>query len=684
MRKRNVFFADLTHTAQGISAATFPLGISFVVSYATKEFASDFDFRLFKFPSALDAALCESPPAMLCLSNYSWNLELAYTLARLAKARQPGLIVALGGPNFPVAGAEKAEFLARRPAVDFYLELEGELGFADLVRRLDRYGFDARRLREHGEVVTNCSYLADGRLVAGPGRRIDDVNVVPSPYLTGILDEFFGLPLVPMIETTRGCPFSCTFCADGIEIKSKVHRFDPARTREELAYIADHVRHSDEIIITDLNFGMYKEDVETGRAIAEVQGRRGWPVLVKASAGKNRPERVIETAGLLNGSWLIGAAIQSYDPDVLKAIKRSNISRDAFQRFIEYGNSLSNEAMTYTEVILGLPGDTRDKHFASLRFSVANDVNSLRMYQAMLLAGTEMATPECRRTYGLLTKFRTIPGCVGMYPLFGEDHPVAEIEEIIVGSTSMPFAGYLDCRIMNLIVETFYNNSLFEEVFAMVRAIGGDVFDALLHLKEHPDLYPPAVRRILAEFVHETSSDLFDTREEAERFVLTPEVIGRYIGGELGINELLVHKAKLFQELPAISRLLVEGVKASLRERDLLAPAVERYLDELLRFIVHAKRDITDTERVTADEFTYDFVAIGERRWRVDPRELPAGERRRYVFFHDEDQKRHIARQMTLYSSTPIGFGRFIQRSNLKRMYRRFAQESAHSIGVTP
>lgn len=267
---------------------------------------------------------------------------------------------------------------------------------------------------------------------------------------------------------------------------------------------------------------------------------------------------------------------------------------------MDYSNNLSNDSQTYTEIILGLPGDTKHKHFESLRFGVRHHTNSLRMYQAMLLAGTEMDTKECREKYGLITRFRTIPGCVGIYRFFGEDHPVVEIEEIIVGSKDMPFEDYIECRIMNLVIETFYNNSLFEEIFGVIRAVGGDVFDCLLYVKDHSELYSPRIAEIIDEFVHQTSADVFDTREEAERFVLTPDVIGRYVGGDLGINELLVHKALLFRELPQISELLVTAAKACLRDHDLLTRRVEHYIDELLRFIVQAKRDILETDHVSA------------------------------------------------------------------------------------
>lgn len=676
---RKIYFADLTHTAQGISAATFPLGISFVASYAAKELGAEFDFKLFKFPATLERALREEPPAMLCCSNYSWNFELAYKLATLAKQRIAGLIIVFGGPNFPLVDAERLEYLSRRPIIDFYVEIEGEVGFVDLVRKLSAHSLDAARFKSCGEKVLNASYITGGKLVRGELERIRDINIIPSPYLTGILDPFFDLPLVPMLETARGCPFSCTFCSDGVDIKDKVSRFTAERTRSELEYIADRVKKSDEIIITDLNFGMYRQDLDTSRVIADLQAKRGWPVLVKGSAGKNKPERIIEAAAILKGTWVIGAAIQSSDVSVLKAIKRSNISSTAFQRFIEYGNSLDKESQTYSEIILGLPGDTKEKHFESLNFGVKNGVNSLRMYQAMLLCGTEMASQEARQSWELQTRFRTIPGCVGVYDFFGAKHPVAEIEEIIVGSKSMSFEDYIDCRVMNLIIETFYNNALFEEVFALLVRLGVPVFDCLLHVKNHPERFSPEILAIIEDFIHQTSKDLYATIEETQSVVLTPEIIGKYIGGELGINELLVSKARLFSEMESISKLIFSAARECLRSAGRLTPATEGYLGELERFNLLRKNDvITGTDQILVGRFNYDFKAVDEANYCIDPDALglmhgPVD----YVFYHDESQKKHLAHQVEIYSSTPIGIGRLIQRSNLKLIYRRFEQRSA-------
>jgi len=670
--QRNIFFVDLTHTSQGVVAPTFPLGISFVASYAQKMLGPGYRYRLFKFPHDLNKALETERPTFLCFSNFSWNFELAYRFAEKAKARWGDVITVFGGPNFPIDAGEKTQFLAERPAIDFYVEMEGEMGFVNLVQRLEDSGLDLKAFKATGQKIQNTCYLADGTIINGPVQRIVDIGQIPSPYLTGLLDPFFDSALAPMLETTRGCPFSCAFCADGLALKSKIRRFEDNRTADELAYIAKRIKQSDEIIITDLNFGMFDHDLETCRLIADLQKKNDWPVLVKASAGKNKPERVIEAASILKGSWMIGSAIQSSDPDVLKAVKRGNISSESFSKFIDYGNSISEEALTYTDIILGLPADTKEKHFTSLRYGIDRKVNSLRMYQTVLLMGTELASPFVRKLHGLDTRFRVLPGCAGVYPVLGEEMPVAEIEEIIVATKTMPFSEYVDCRKMNLVLETFYNNALFEEVFACLSVMGLPIFDAFLYLAEHPELQPAPIAGILKSFEEQTVEDLFSGHAEAKAKVLSPGTVEKYVRGELGINELLVHKARLYLQLEASSVWFRGAIQGFLKEKGKLTPAVDRYLEELFRFLLLRKHNVTLTEESTVEYFHFDFAEIARQRYLVDPNELKQTAPRPMRFFHDARQKHHIEVQYEMYSKTATGLGRFIQRCNLKMMYRRF------------
>ena len=403
--KNKVYIADLTHTGNGTMALTFPLGASYVASYAKKILGEKYDIKLFKYQDNLHKAISENPPVVLGLSNYCWNIELGYTLIEWAKKINPKLVVIIGGPNFPTVTSDKIDFLKQRPLVDFNIESEGEIGFVKVIEKLEEYNFDVQAIKKKEESITNCSYLHNNKIIEAKIERIKDVNEIPSPYLTGTLDEFFKLPLIPMVETTRGCPFSCTFCADGMSFKNKIYSYKTERVHKELNYIYENVKKNgflmDELRFSDLNFGMYKQDEETAEYIAELQSKHQWPKLIRASLGKNRSDRIMKVASTLKGTLVMGAAQQSSDEEVLANIKRSNISAKAYGDLLNFMNKTNKKAKTFTEFILGIPGDSKEKHFLSLKHGVDNKVNTIRMFQAILLSGTEMASPETRKKFKL-------------------------------------------------------------------------------------------------------------------------------------------------------------------------------------------------------------------------------------------------------------------------------------------
>ena len=672
--KKAIWISDLTHTAQGIGANGFPLGASYIYAYAKKIFGNEFDFKLFKLPAHLEEELRSTSPTIFSFSNYSWNLELGYKFALLAKQRDPNVVTVFGGPNFPTDENEKLDFLKKKPAIDFYIELEGELGFVDLVKALSENNFNVKQLKKLGKKIINTCYIHDDKLITGSIERIKDINIIPSPYLTGVLDQSFQLPLIPMIETTRGCPFTCTFCADGLGIKSQINRYESQRTREELQLIAKNINKVDELIVTDLNFGMYKQDMETAKEIANIQKNYNYPISVDAPAGKNMPERIINIASIMKG-WSMGGVIQSSDPDVLKAIKRSNISISAYQDLIDFGNK-QKANRTYTEIILGLPSDTKKKHFESLRLGVEKSVNNLRMHQAMLLTGTEMASKRDREKYGLVTKFRTLPGNVGNYNILNEEHPVAEIEEIVVGSNTLSMNDYVECRIMNLIIKTFYNNNIFNEIHSTQRAMGISPFDCLVYIKDHEELYTEKVKKIIESFVTETTEDLFDTREKANEYVLSPNVINKYINGELGTNELFLHSSLLFNEFEDISDLIFESVKRVIKQKGLLTPLIENYLTDLKRFTLMRKNiPLNNTKSVLLGDFEYNFESIHKSEYFLNPNSISKLKTSiQLKFFHTNKQQEHITNQQKLYSNHALGLGRLLQQTNLNLVFRSFEQ----------
>jgi len=675
--KKKIYIADLTHTASGLTSITFPLGTALVTSYAKHITNDSFEFRIFKFHDQLTKAISENPPSILALSNYTWNLEISYKLCAWAKRQNPNLVVVFGGPNFPINKDEKLLFLQQRPVIDFYIENEGETGFVELLKKLEEHNFDITALKRTQEPVANCTYLNGDEIIVGEIARIKDVNIIPSPYLTGILDDYFNLPLVPIIETTRGCPFSCTFCADGLVSKNKVVTFNMDRVRDELYYIAEHIKNIDEIYISDLNFGMYKRDLETAQIISELQSKFNWPARVKATTGKNMPKRMIQIAEELKGSWITGHAIQSSDTEVLKNIKRSNISTEAYSEFSTYMKKLDKKAQVFTEIILGLPGDTKEKHFDTLRYAIDSQTTRIKSFGCMLLPGTEMASKESREKYKLVTKFRIGAGSVGVYKFGEEITPVAETHEIIVASKDMSFDDHISCRVMNLLLEAYYNQAQFEEIFTAIKMMGLSEFDLVRYIHEHNELYTPKVKEIIKKYTSALKENLYDTFEEAEEMALRPDRVDRYISGELGFNEHLTCNGLLYFNMEETLSIMLEALRMFLLEKNMLTSSVQDYFTQLGNFILCKKREFNKFELLLEKSFDYDFEVIDALNYKVDPRNVKRLNKPIHLkFFHNQEQKREISNGLYTHKDHTDGIYRLLYEARLQKWYRNFQESS--------
>ena len=670
--KKKVYSADLTHTGNGTMALTFPLGTAYVVSYAKKILGEDFIFRLFKYQDRLSKAILKDPPDILALSNYCWNIELGYTLINWAKSINPNLIVILGGPNFPTEVFEKKAFFKNRPLVDFYIESEGEIGFVKILEKLKEYDFNTEVLKKAQENIINCSYLNGDNLVQAKIERIKDVNILPSPYLDGTLDEFFELPLIPMLETTRGCPFSCTFCADGLSFKNKIYSYNMQRVKDEIKYVCDNVKNMDELRFSDLNFGMYKQDVETAEYVAELQNKYGWPKLIRASLGKNRPDRIVQVAKILKGTLVMGAAQQSTDEEVLENIKRSNISAEAYGELLKFMNKTNKKAKTFTEFILGIPGDSKKTHFNSLKHGVDNGVNTIRMFQAILLSGTEMANSETREKFKLLTKHRVLTGAVGRYQFGEKNIPVTEIEEIIVGSKDMTFDDYVSCRKMDLLIETFHNNALFEEFFLSLKKLGIPEWECLVYIYEHDELYTSKMKEIMSSYIKATKDGLYDSYEQAKEYSVRPGRFEKHLSGEIGSLELVEHKGKLYHELESLVSVLTNVAKKFMKKYGVMTEANVDYLEQLGNYILCAKGNIVNPELELFKSFNYDWRSIDKLNFNVNPSKLKRSDKvMPFRFFHDIEQKKLIRNALALHPNHPTG-APLIYNQNLKMLYRNF------------
>lgn len=667
-----ISFADLTHTGQVVAANTFPLGISYVAAYAAEHLGDEIDFQIFKYPHDFSEYLETNTPDIACFSAFSWNIRLGHAFARQIKKASPNTICVFGGPNFPSVKDEQAEFLAKFPGIDCYFEYEGELALVEFFQTIKEMGFDWNKFTQARTTTPNIRYLVDGELVTGDlGAKIRDLSQLPSPYLNGHFDKCFDDVLIPAMQTTRGCPFTCTFCWEGGDYFDKTIRFAPERIEAELHYIAERVGNVPDLQITDANFGMFRQDKDTAQIIAGIKAehKNNWPKSILAATAKNHKERTIEIVELLGDTMPPTAAVQSTDDQILLNIHRKNVSLDAL---IALAKAVEKEGgQSESEMILCLEGDNIDAHFKTVCDMLDANMTFIRMYQFMMLPGTQSSSKETRSGYKFETRFRVLPRCFGTYDFRGERFPVAEIEEIVIANSTMPYEDYQACRDLHLTVEIFNNDSIFLDLVLFLIRNNVSRSDFIKEVHDRIVSGDGVLTGLYREFQEEEKRNLWNDSIELADFAAKPGVIQEYIDGTYGTNELYKYRAlAVFHHIHALHEVAYDVARNLLQDQGELTPAMSEYLDDLFKFSLMRKSDILDTELPQLGHFSYDFAKLMETKFTVDPAEAYHPEGVAVEIYHSDQQRDLISGYVNQYGTSLIGLGRILIRANMNRLYR--------------
>ncbi len=662
----HIFFADLKHAEHSCNA--IPYGIGMVAAYARQMFGPLLAVELFKEVDDLAARMADQVPQIVCFSNYIWNSELGGSIARRIKACAPRTVIVAGGPNYPLAAAARQAYLNARPWLDFYICREGELAFAALVQTLLDAQLDAVAVRRTRCALPNCQYVDGDDLISGPLLpRISALDALPSPYLTGLCDQFLRAPLVPLIQTARGCPFACTYCHEGHRYFNQLQRFSAARIRAEIEYIAARTQVPN-LMLADSNFGMYAEDLEICRAVADIQRDHGYPRYFMDISGKNHKQRVRAAAEIIKGAFVI-ASIQSTDRTVLRNIKRANVAQTQMLELAAHSGQAG--ANSFSEIILCLPGDTKAAHITSMCDMIDAGMAVIRSHQFIMLPGSAAASAASRRQYRMTTRFRVTPKTVHRYTVLGAPLVAPEIDEICVANATMPFVDYLESRQFDLTVEIFYNDGILYELlqFLKRRTITGAVFIRAVH--ECVRSASAALATVYREFVRETQ-ELYATRAELQARLCEPAFVAAHMEGAMGNNEQLRYRTQaLLLHMDAVHRVAYDTARALLGHAGAAGADDERYLKELMRYSVLRKSALLSYQRRFTRMFHYDFSALLACGFEADPRDFARPSGCVLCFAHSPDQQHMIARYLALRGDSDYGRSNIISNTaHLSALYR--------------
>ncbi|MFV2013417.1 MULTISPECIES: KedN5 family methylcobalamin-dependent radical SAM C-methyltransferase [unclassified Micromonospora] len=335
-------------------------------------------------------------PDVLAFSVLGWNYRSFGVLAETFKQVNPRGLVVFGG-NHVAYQSEKVfrEF----PWVDVVVNGEGEHIFHDLVTHvLQNDEFDPVN-------VLGISYRRpDGTPCTTDDRdRIEDLDVVPSPFLTGAIpmaDAAGNFRYdVALMETNRGCPYKCSFCYWGGAVGQKMRSFSTDRLAAELDLFGFYKAPS--LVLCDSNFGLLEADEEFVELVIKTKEKYGYPEALITSWAKNKSPRFYKIVRELKQHGLHGLftlALQTLDDAALTDMLRKNMKVNQWESMADWLHEEGLEC--YGELIWGAPGETVES-FLSGYDKLAKKVSRIAVYPMLVLPNTGYA--EKRDMHGFVT-----------------------------------------------------------------------------------------------------------------------------------------------------------------------------------------------------------------------------------------------------------------------------------------
>lgn len=620
-----IYLGDLTYDTVVLSTNSFPLNVGYLGSYCMKRFGSDVEITLFKDIKELENSIRNSPPDILGMSNYCWNQNLGHEMFKILHEIKPNALAVWGGPNFPTQKLSQEKFLNQFPEVDIYVLMEAEIGFSNIVEcTLKNKEFKRLREKFSTKFIGGCIVRGkEGKYNYGsPAIRIVDLDDIPSPYLSGLMDKFFDGRYEPMIQTNRGCPFTCSYCVDGQDQVKKVNKFSLERVADELEYIAQRIpKKMHAMTITDLNFGMIPRDLQICDLIVSLQDKYNFPEYINASTGKNSKKTIINAIKRLKGSLKLMMAVQSLDGQVLEKSNRANISVD---RMMELAPAIKKSGLkTKAEVILGLPGDNFEAHTNTMRSLLNAEMDEILVFTFMLLPGSEIYNPEERKKFNLLTKYRIIPRS---FAKLSDGKIVLEIEECGVGSNTMTFDEYVELRVFNFVIYATNRAIVYEPILNFLKEKKIEPFELFYKMFKNASRSSESVKGILNKFRNATTDELWDSPEEILANYRNESEYKKLLTGDAGIN-VLYHQQALVttQYMNEWTEYVLQNLLELLKENNQFDEQLHNQFHAVANYCRGLSHNPLDKDRLlTNPEYEFDYdVSDWMKCWSDPKKRLP-------------------------------------------------------------
>ena len=424
-------------------------------------------------------------PDVVCVSCYIWNISFVKELMSDLAKILPDADFWAGGPEVSY-DAEK--FLSENPEFTGVMVGEGEETFQELSR------YYVKKNPEKLENITGICYRDGEKIIHNGWRQIMDLSSIPFIYKD--LSEFKNR--IIYYESSRGCPFSCSYCLSSVDKKLRFR--DIEMVKKELQFFIDH--KVPQVKFVDRTFNCKHDHAMAIWKYINDHDNGVTNFHFEISADLLREEELQEMSTMRPGLIQLEIGVQSTNPDTIKAIHRT-MDFEKLKGIVDRIHSFGN-IHQHLDLIAGLPYEDYD----SFRNSF-NDVYALKPQQLQLgflkvLKGSHMM--EMCREYGIVYKNR-------------EPYEVLSTKWLDYGHV-------LKLKNVENMVEVYYNSGQFQKTLEYAESFFPDAFSIYEGLgifymeKGYGDVSHTRMRRyeILLEYLETVPG--ISRAEVADRMIL--------------------------------------------------------------------------------------------------------------------------------------------------------------------
>lgn len=334
------------------------------------------EFTINNDPNYIYTELVRANYDMVCFSCYIWNIEQIKLLGADLKKACPETLIVLGGPEVSFTGVE---FMQENPWADFILCGEGEYSFYRFCEVMS----EAER---PFETVPGLIYRQGGKIFVNGQTEPMDFNSIP--FLYSMLD--CEDDKVVYYESSRGCPFGCTYCLSSTE--RRVRNLSMDRVKGDLGYFLYKKVMQVKFIDRTFNYDSDRAYEIIKYLIENDNGVTNFHFEICADLLDNRTFELLATAR--KGLFQLEIGIQSTNPDTLRAIgRKENVYPVLYntERLVQLGN-----IHTHTDLIAGLPYESYELFKRSFDKVYALKADALQLGFLKVLAGTPLEKQAVR------------------------------------------------------------------------------------------------------------------------------------------------------------------------------------------------------------------------------------------------------------------------------------------------